>query len=572
MAESSSMAEFRSIQGRAPAADASAETTAVDAENTETDGPSPPTIPASDVKKSKRKPKRKRAVPRPPTIPESDVKQGKRPCRPKPKRKKASQQEKKITGETAVTAGPASVSSVRQKSGSIFVDVSNCTGMDVSWNLTPDGTVAAVTSGQDDDAAGTAGRGAEWNFDHRPGRRLAQIDEYPPHQLLVNAMRRNGWYQMGTYYKPTLAEYAPRKIMLRVLANEARVYDHYPGLYARDDGYRTLYGFLNKLLKASLQCKARWVTTWPVADAPAPLDETDDALADVPNVPDDNALAAPPPPIAWRRQQPAGLAAGVTRMEEGVRTLGDAKSAFETRGDKDLQTAGSFTCDNWNEDRRTKDLRKGYNPNRPTACHKFGTHIRFTRQYSAQGLARPRYTPGRDGGHRWHSAPHRVLADSKRTISAAEQSAECRATDDGDSASAVIAADASGLEAVAMFVTPWTEEQNIAGDTRRLPRTLGMKVPQSILLKSIAEAAGWEWTISKLARYEIEPLFHRGLPQQEKKAAAATAGPGSVSSVSSKSGSIFVDVSNCTGMDVSWNLAPDGTVAGVTCSFRRSTS
>ncbi|KAA8904264.1 hypothetical protein FN846DRAFT_890910 [Sphaerosporella brunnea] len=56
--------------------------------------------------------------------------------------------------------------------------------------------------------------------------------------------------------------------------NEARVYDHYPGLYALDDGYTALYEFLSGLLKASLQSKARWLKPWHAADSPAPLHET----------------------------------------------------------------------------------------------------------------------------------------------------------------------------------------------------------------------------------------------------------------------------------------------------------
>jgi hypothetical protein len=110
-----------------------------------------------------------------------------------------------------------------------------------------------------------------------------------------------------------------------------------------------------------------------------------------------------------------------------------------------------------------------------------------------------------------------VLAYLKRSIIAAEQPAESTTAIDvcehrlvwplddeehmvqaGDSGSAVLAAGATGtgLDFVGMFVTLWTEEQNVAGDTRRLPRTLGMMVPQSILLKQIAEATGWEWTIT----------------------------------------------------------------------------
>ncbi|KAA8899470.1 hypothetical protein FN846DRAFT_990135 [Sphaerosporella brunnea] len=65
-----------------------------------------------------------------------------------------------------------------------------------------------------------------------------------------------------------------------------------------------------------------------------------------------------------------------------------------------------------------------------------------------------------------------------------------------DSGRAVLVAGPTSLDVVGMFVTPWTEEQNIAVDTRRLPRTLGMMIPQSILLTQIAEATGWEWTIS----------------------------------------------------------------------------
>ncbi|KAA8913958.1 hypothetical protein FN846DRAFT_1018493 [Sphaerosporella brunnea] len=149
---------------------------------------------------------------------------------------------------------------------------------------------------------------------------VAQMDEYPLHKLLVKAMRPNGWHEMDTYFKPTLADNAPRKIMLRVLANETRVYEHYPGLYALNDGYMALYAFINRLLKASQQSKAEWLTSWPVAHASAPLDENvafvlpkairrgpdeaaldneDDNLAYIQDAHDDNGLAdlldAPPP-------------------------------------------------------------------------------------------------------------------------------------------------------------------------------------------------------------------------------------------------------------------------------------
>ncbi|KAA8895733.1 hypothetical protein FN846DRAFT_911429 [Sphaerosporella brunnea] len=87
-------------------------------------------------------------------------------------------------------------------------------------------------------------------------------------------------------------------------------------LCGQEEGYRTLYGFLNGLLKASLQSKAKWLKTWPTADSPAPLgenvafilpkamrraaaaeqynedglDNEDVALPDVNDGPDDNGL------------------------------------------------------------------------------------------------------------------------------------------------------------------------------------------------------------------------------------------------------------------------------------------
>ncbi|KAA8895103.1 hypothetical protein FN846DRAFT_894473 [Sphaerosporella brunnea] len=120
------MAESRSIQGRARANGAASAAPAAKAETPQATVLSPPTIPASDTRKAKRKAK---------------VKAWRKAWR-KDNRKKDRQREKKVTGETAVTPAPASV---RQKSGSIFVDVSHCTGMDVSWNLAPDGTVAGIT-------------------------------------------------------------------------------------------------------------------------------------------------------------------------------------------------------------------------------------------------------------------------------------------------------------------------------------------------------------------------------------------------------------------------------------------
>ncbi|KAA8912099.1 hypothetical protein FN846DRAFT_903834 [Sphaerosporella brunnea] len=83
----------------------------------------------------------------------------------------------------------------------------------------------------------------------------AQMQAFPVHKLLVKALRQNGWHEVDSYFKSTLADYAPPKVVLRMLANEERVYGHYPGLYTLDDGYMALYGFLNKLLQASLQSK-----------------------------------------------------------------------------------------------------------------------------------------------------------------------------------------------------------------------------------------------------------------------------------------------------------------------------
>ncbi|KAA8894599.1 hypothetical protein FN846DRAFT_894940 [Sphaerosporella brunnea] len=150
-------------------------------DNRPTDSSSPTTTitdprQSDDVTKRKRKPKRKRACiytflplplyralpdnrpmgPSPPTIPASGVKKGNGKAKPKRKPKKAIHQEKKpensqpcdilkVTGEAAVTPGPASASvlAVQQKTVSIYVDVSNYTGMEIAWE--PNDTGSGIT-------------------------------------------------------------------------------------------------------------------------------------------------------------------------------------------------------------------------------------------------------------------------------------------------------------------------------------------------------------------------------------------------------------------------------------------
>ncbi|KAA8904265.1 hypothetical protein FN846DRAFT_907844 [Sphaerosporella brunnea] len=47
---------------------------------------------------------------------------------------------------------------------------------------------------------------------------VAHMQEFPLHKLLVKAMRQRGWHKVDTYFKPTMADYALRKIMLRMQA------------------------------------------------------------------------------------------------------------------------------------------------------------------------------------------------------------------------------------------------------------------------------------------------------------------------------------------------------------------
>ncbi|KAA8895102.1 hypothetical protein FN846DRAFT_893673 [Sphaerosporella brunnea] len=101
--------------------DAAVVTAAADGEISETTVPSPPTIPASDVKKAKRNAKRKAQ-----------------------RKQKARQQEKKPENDLAVTAGPASVSA-GQKPRSIFVDCSNHTGMEIAWKPNDTGSGVVFT-------------------------------------------------------------------------------------------------------------------------------------------------------------------------------------------------------------------------------------------------------------------------------------------------------------------------------------------------------------------------------------------------------------------------------------------
>ncbi|KAA8911915.1 hypothetical protein FN846DRAFT_903981 [Sphaerosporella brunnea] len=184
------MAAFirRLIQGRAPDADAAVATLAADGETSQ---PTVPSIPASgqsdDVKKRKRKPKCKRAgiylplslyravpdnqpiVPSPPTITASGELDNAKKRKPKPKRKLPIENDDprkvpKLKSETsecdrvclpghelatdnrlAATPEPESVSAVRGNTRSIHLDVPNYQGMDIAWNLSPNGTVSGFT-------------------------------------------------------------------------------------------------------------------------------------------------------------------------------------------------------------------------------------------------------------------------------------------------------------------------------------------------------------------------------------------------------------------------------------------
>ncbi|KAA8910158.1 hypothetical protein FN846DRAFT_888553 [Sphaerosporella brunnea] len=118
MAESSSMAKSRSIEGCARADDAASGAPVAKGETPQATVPSPPTITASDTRNAERNARR--------------IAQ----------RKRARQQAKKATGETAVTLAPTSV---RQKSGSIFVDCSKHTGMEIAWKPNDSGSGVAFT-------------------------------------------------------------------------------------------------------------------------------------------------------------------------------------------------------------------------------------------------------------------------------------------------------------------------------------------------------------------------------------------------------------------------------------------
>ncbi|KAA8914155.1 hypothetical protein FN846DRAFT_886139 [Sphaerosporella brunnea] len=150
-------------EGRAPDADASAETTAVDVETAQAAGtylslplyralpdtqpivPSAPTIPASDVKKRKRKhrPKRKPKMPSENDNPRkvsnlnSDTSACDRVC--------VSGPELAIDNGLAAAPEPASASAVQRTTMSIHVDVPDYNGIDIAGNLSPNGTVSAVT-------------------------------------------------------------------------------------------------------------------------------------------------------------------------------------------------------------------------------------------------------------------------------------------------------------------------------------------------------------------------------------------------------------------------------------------
>ncbi|KAA8914740.1 hypothetical protein FN846DRAFT_885743 [Sphaerosporella brunnea] len=118
MAESHSMAESSSTEGCARADDAASGAPVAKGETPQATVPSPPTITASDIRKAKRNARR--------------IAQ----------RKRARQQKKEATGENAVTPAPTSV---LQKSGSIFIDCSKYTGMEIAWKPNDSGSGVVFT-------------------------------------------------------------------------------------------------------------------------------------------------------------------------------------------------------------------------------------------------------------------------------------------------------------------------------------------------------------------------------------------------------------------------------------------
>ncbi|KAA8895409.1 hypothetical protein FN846DRAFT_911791 [Sphaerosporella brunnea] len=61
---------------------------------------------------------------------------------------------------------------------------------------------------------------------------------------------------------------------------------------------------------------------------------------------------------------------------------------------------------------------------------------------------------------------------------------------------------------------------------------------------------------------------HEMATDNQQPGLAATQKPASASAVQDITVSVQVDVSNYTAMDIAWNLSPNGTISGMTFSFR----
>ncbi|KAA8899465.1 hypothetical protein FN846DRAFT_909599 [Sphaerosporella brunnea] len=102
-------------------------TAAADSETSQATVPPPPTIPASDVKKGKRKANRKRKA--------------KMPVENDNPRKVPKLKTDTSASDSVGLPAPA----VQRNTSSINLDVPNYQGLDIAWNLNANGTVSAVT-------------------------------------------------------------------------------------------------------------------------------------------------------------------------------------------------------------------------------------------------------------------------------------------------------------------------------------------------------------------------------------------------------------------------------------------
>ncbi|KAA8902853.1 hypothetical protein FN846DRAFT_891376 [Sphaerosporella brunnea] len=93
------------------------------------------------------------------------------------------------------------------------------------------------------------------------------------HIVLLEKARENGWYQIPGWWRVFLGEATERPVLLRTLADMARLYEVHPELYSSSDK-TMLYKFVDGLLRyATRNPHAAWYRALPPASATqTPLD------------------------------------------------------------------------------------------------------------------------------------------------------------------------------------------------------------------------------------------------------------------------------------------------------------